>query len=116
MYDKDKLQFSKMKEVNCTANGMETFDSITIRAVETMDEFIFEVISEWYMVKTQRQISKETLLEALTKQKPVKPLWPEEVALCGACEKGIIGWDDDITGEEVRHNYCYICGQKVDWT
>ena len=76
MYDKDKLQFSKMKEVNCTANGMETFDSITIRAVETMDEFIFEVISEWSMVKTQRQISKETLLEALTKQKPVKPLFP----------------------------------------
>ena len=114
MYDKDKLQFSEMKEVTVTANPLETIDSVTVRATETMDEFIFEVISEWYMFKTQRKISKEELLEALTKRKPVKPLWPEEVAFCGACTKGIVGWDDPVDGE-CRDNYCRLCGQKVDW-
>ena len=80
-------------------------NKITTSVTETQDEFIFKTISNWWMHETQRVISKEQLIEALTKQKPKSPVVMDLFLVCGSCEKDILR----------RYNYCPYCGQKVDW-
>ena len=80
-------------------------NKITENVAETQDEFIFTTISDWWMHNTQRHISKQDLIEALTKHKPKSPIVMDLYLVCGSCEKDILR----------RYNYCPYCGQKVDW-
>lgn len=81
---------------------------ISTKVAETNDEFIFTTVSDWWFSQTQYKISKKHLIDALTKQRPVKPCIAREddefYWKCGTCFKSMRGFD-----------YCPHCGQKVDW-
>lgn len=61
----------KDKELKC--NIMDDIgniiNTITTKVTETQDEFIFQTISDWWSDKTQRIISKQELIDALTLNK-----------------------------------------------
>ena len=79
---------------------------ITTSVTETQDEFIFKTFSNWWMHETQRVISKEQLIDALTKQQPMEPRFADEWhCYCGNCNKRL--------SMKYKPNYCMRCGQKV---
>ena len=51
----------------------------------------------------------------LKEQEAVEPYQRDAVWLCGNCEKEVVGWDDDIEGEEYRYPFCRQCGKPVLW-
>ena len=55
------------------------------------------------------------ILELLKEQEAVEPYQRDAVWLCGNCEKEVVGWDDDIEGEEYRYPFCRQCGKPVLW-
>ena len=62
-----------MKEKELKCNIMDDvgniINTITTKIVETQDEFIFKTISAWWGENTQRFISKQELVDALTLNK-----------------------------------------------
>ena len=55
------------------------------------------------------------ILTLLKEQEAVEPYQRDAVWLCGNCEKEVVGWDDDIEGEEYRYPFCRQCGKPVLW-
>ena len=57
----------------------------------------------------------EDILELLKEQEAIDPFQHDAVYLCGNCDKEVVGWTDDITGEDIRYQFCRRCGRKVKW-
>lgn len=53
-----------------------------------------------------------TLAEALEKQMPKQPTWDDKVphGRCPVCNSIVAAFIDSP-----KPNYCYWCGQKLDW-
>ena len=89
---------------------MGTIDRITTIASESMDEFIFETIGEWWTQATKMIITKEELTRALANYK--QPVEPELEGggsnwwhVCGECH----GWINS------SDSYCRHCGRRIKW-
>lgn len=54
-------------------------------------------------------------LALLKEQEAVVPYQHDAVWLCGNCTKEVVGWTDDITGEDIRYPFCRQCGRTVKW-
>lgn len=54
-------------------------------------------------------------LALLKEQETVEPYQHDAVWLCGNCTKEVVGWTDDITGEDIRYPFCRQCGRSVKW-
>ena len=81
-------------------------EQISIKVSETYDEFVFTTISNWWLHEFKQSISKQDLIDALTKRQPMKPRYSEEWhCYCGRCNKRL----------SLKHKpqYCMRCGQKV---
>ena len=59
--------------------------------------------------------AQDVIQELLKEQEAVEPYQRDAVWLCGNCEKEVVGWDDDIEGEEYRYPFCRQCGRSVKW-
>jgi len=57
----------------------------------------------------------EDILELMKEQEAVEPYQHDAVWICGNCDKEEVGWDDPITGEEIRYPFCRECGRSVKW-
>lgn len=81
---------------------------MVVKVSEEYDKFVFETIKPYCEKRMRLEISKNELIEAIQKQRPVKPTWQNGKAYCGACGKRIPG--------KIKAHYCHKCGQKEDWT
>ena len=85
--------------------------SITTEATEKFDEFVFTTVQPYCENKTQMHVSKEQLINALTKQKPIEPIVDEANAwndfrtrrYCAICKSPLVKKD----------KFCRQCGQAV---
>ena len=85
-----------------------SIEQVTMTVNELHDKFLFSVVRSYCESVTQQEISKNELIEAIKKQRPVKQTWQNGKAYCGTCGKRIPG--------KIKAHYCHKCGQKVDWT
>lgn len=97
--------------ITASLNGThELIDYISLKMVETSEEFIFTTISQWLMQRTQRLVSKKELVDAIINYRGVFPelegdpgngYWP----VCGECHGTL----------NRRDKFCHECGRKVLW-
>ena len=84
----------------------EKLKLFTTKAIETQDEFIFETVSPYCIQKTQMRITKEELVNAISKQRGREPF---------KSLQGNFACRDCLTKIIRGNNYCPMCGQKVKW-
>ena len=95
-------------EFEITSTPFTVTEKIIMQAQETQEEFIFKTISNWYMFETEHRLGKQELIDALSKQKPAKPIYRDEHhAYCLKCDKRL--------SMKRKPKYCMRCGQKVLW-
>ena len=88
-----------------------TFEKITLKVAEQVDEFIFETLSEWYAYKTQRIVKKTDMIAALANYLQAVPAEMEGGGhewwyVCGECHGTIRSQD----------TFCRHCGRRVKWS
>ncbi len=96
----------RQTEFEIKAEPMQIIQKICMSVAETEDEFIFKTIIGFLQNATQMSISKKELLDAVNKQRPMKPrLFDDFHMYCGNCNKRL----------SMKHKpqYCMRCGQKV---
>lgn len=94
-----------LPEIGICAEISEIAATMTKRAVEESENFIFQTIAPYCERITETKISKAELADALMKQKARKPIREQWRSVCPICGAGI------YRGE----NYCGMCGQKIDF-
>ena len=87
--------------------------TITTRAIEDADNFIFRTISPFCNRIADMEISKNELAAALTKQRALKPIREQWRSVCPVCRGTLFAGNFD--GKEFENHYCPRCGQKVDF-
>ena len=87
--------------------------TMTTRAIEETDEFIFRTISPFCERITEMRISKAELTAALMKQKARKPIREQWRSACPVCRATLFAGEFD--GKEFENHYCPRCGQKIDF-
>ena len=87
--------------------------SITTEAAEKFDEFVFTTVQPYCEKQTQLHVSKEQLIKALTKQKPMEPESFMDGLVkrysCKTCGKHL------VSVGRYHDDYCSKCGQAVKW-
>ena len=81
---------------------------MVMKVNETQDAFIFTTIRDYSMEHYKWNISKQDLMDAMTKRFPKKPVFTDEThCYCGSCSRRI----------RLKHRprFCGSCVQKVDW-
>lgn len=87
---------------------------IAEEAIKTIQVAIAEVEWEYPL---DCSIAFETVIEALEKQIPKKPINEECYYICPYCRDDLGVSDDDIFIYELpKPKYCSNCGCKLDWT
>lgn len=98
-----------LPEIGICAEISEIAATMTTRAVEESENFIFQTIAPYCERITETKISKAELADALMKQKARKPIREQWRSVCPTCGAGI------YRGEFAKPNYCGMCGQKIDF-
>jgi hypothetical protein len=70
-------------------------------------------IIEYWTYKPTEVEAAEMAIKALEKQMPKKPINQSTWKECPTCTQGI-GIDNDTPNPKAIE-YCYHCGQKLDW-
>lgn len=100
-----------------------TIDEITMKIKmdfeEKADEFVFYTLSNWLGQQEVCRVNKEELIEAISKQTPIRPYitdaYPHR-AYCPRCYKTLCrNVESQTINNEMK--YCPFCGQALeDWS
>ena len=83
-----------------------SIEYISMKAIETEEDFMFRTVSPFCTTITKYRISKQDLVTALSRQKAMEPFKSlEGNYACRNCLVKIVN----------GNNYCPVCGQKVKW-
>lgn len=107
-----------LPEIGISAEIGEIAATMTTRAVENTENFIFRTIAPYCERATETKISKAELTDALMKQKARKPIYDAPIleavrAYCPTCGRPVDA--GKYNGKEFENNYCAHCGQKIDF-
>jgi len=122
-----------LPEIGICAEISEIAATMTTRAVEESENFIFQTIAPYCEQITETKISKAELTAALMKQR-ARPLIDDETSTVNRCpgchvvintryfggRRKLISKTNgvryvDIGGCTYDANYCPVCGQKLDF-
>ena len=93
--------------VDLTFDDAEQILAMLKEQQEQIDKLLEESASNAEMAEGMKELLKE--------QEAVEPFQHDAVYLCGNCDKEVVGWTDDITGEDIRYQFCRQCGRSVKW-
>lgn len=102
-----------LPEIGICAKIGEIAATMTTRAVEDTENFIFQTIAPYCERITETIISKAELTDALMKQKAREPIVGQWRSICPVC--GATLFAGNYNGKEFENHYCARCGQKIDF-
>lgn len=102
-----------LPEIGVCAEISEIAATMTTRAVEETDNFVFRTIAPYCERITETKISKAELTDALMKQKARKPIREPWRSVCPVCRGTLFAGNYD--GKSFENHYCPRCGQKIDF-
>lgn len=102
-----------LPEIGISAEIGEIAATMTTRAVEDAENFIFRTIAPYCERIMETKISKAELTDALMKQRERKPIREPWRSVCPVCRGTLFAGNFD--GKEFENHYCPRCGQKIDF-